>query len=99
MSKGLVLISGINGYIAAVTAKHFLDAGYSVRGTVRRISSAKPLIEGPLKSFAESGRFEVVEVPDITAEGAFDEAVKGKDPMFDPSHPSPSANMRVKTQA
>ncbi|KAF2737933.1 NAD(P)-binding protein [Polyplosphaeria fusca] len=73
----LVLISGVNGYIAAVTAKQFLDNGYSVRGTVRKLSSAQPLIEGPLKSHAQSGHFTVVEVPDITVDGAFDEAVKG----------------------
>jgi hypothetical protein len=78
MSKGLVLISGINGYIAAVTAKHFLDAGLNVRGTARKLASAKEMIEGPLKGYAQAGRFEVVEVPDITVEGAFDEAVKGR---------------------
>ncbi|KAF9731291.1 hypothetical protein PMIN06_010778 [Paraphaeosphaeria minitans] len=76
MSKGTVLISGLNGFIAAVTAKHLLDNGYNVRGTVRRSSSAAVLLEGPLKSYAESGALTVVEVPDITIPGAFDEAVK-----------------------
>lgn len=78
MAKDLILISGVNGYIAARTAKYFLDKGHSVRGTVRKLSSAQPLIDGPLKEFAQDGRFEVVEVPDITVDGAFDEAVKGK---------------------
>ncbi|KAF2466761.1 NAD(P)-binding protein [Lindgomyces ingoldianus] len=77
MSKGLILISGVNGYIAARTAKHFLDSGYSVRGTVRKLASAQPLLEDALKDYAEAGKFEVVEVPDITVSGAFDEAVKG----------------------
>lgn len=77
MSKGLVLISGVNGYIAAVTAKHLLENGFSVRGTVRKVASAKPLLEGPLKEYASTGSFNVVEVPDITVDGAFDEAVKG----------------------
>ncbi|KAH7401533.1 putative NAD dependent epimerase/dehydratase [Pyrenochaeta sp. MPI-SDFR-AT-0127] len=77
MAKGLVLISGVNGYIGAVAAKHFLDHGYSVRGTVRKAASAKELVDGPLKNFVAAGAFEVVEVPDITVEGAFDEAVKG----------------------
>lgn len=77
MSKGTVLITGLNGYIAGVTAKYFLDNGYSVRGTVRRSSSAKPIIEGPLKSYAQSGALSILEVPDITVAGAFDEAVKG----------------------
>ncbi|KAF1920299.1 hypothetical protein BDU57DRAFT_440157 [Ampelomyces quisqualis] len=77
MAKGLILISGVNGYIAAVAAKYFLDRGHSVRGTVRKASSAQALIDGPLKSYAESGKFTVEEVPDITVEGAFDQAVKG----------------------
>lgn len=77
MSKGLVLITGVNGYIAAVTAKHFLDHGFSVRGTVRKQASVKELIAGPLKQFADAGNFTVVEVPDITVDGAFDEAVIG----------------------
>jgi nucleoside-diphosphate-sugar epimerase len=77
MSKEHVLITGVNGYIAAVAAAHFLDHGHSVRGTVRRASSASALLSGPLKAYAASGQFTIVEVPDITVPGAFDEAVKG----------------------
>lgn len=77
MSQPIVLISGVNGYIASVTAKAFLDAGFRVRGTSRSIRSSEPLLHGGLKSYADEGRFEVVVVGDITLEGAFDEAVKG----------------------
>ncbi|KAF2025053.1 putative NAD dependent epimerase/dehydratase [Setomelanomma holmii] len=77
MSKGLILITGVNGYIAAVAAKHLLDHGYSVRGTVRKQTSVRELIEGPLKKYADAGIFTTVEVSDITVDGAFDEAVKG----------------------
>jgi len=76
MSKGLILVTGVNGYIAAVATKHFLDAGHSVRGTVRKLGSAESLFEA-LKDYVDAGKFTVVEVPDITADGAFDEAVKG----------------------
>lgn len=75
-SKQLVLISGVNGYIAARVAEAFLDAGYAVRGTVRNVASA----DGMKKVFAErqlAADFEVVEVKDITADGAFDAAVQG----------------------
>jgi GDP-D-mannose dehydratase len=72
----LVLISGVNGYIAAQTAKFFLDAGYSVRGTVRSKNSAKGLVH-VLQSYVEACRFEIVEVGDITLAGAFDKAVDG----------------------
>jgi hypothetical protein len=77
MSTDLILISGVNGYIAANAAKHLLDHGHSVRGTVRNAASAKDLLDGPLKSYAVAGKFTIVEVPDITVDGAFDEAVKG----------------------
>ncbi|KAE8454301.1 hypothetical protein EG329_005226 [Mollisiaceae sp. DMI_Dod_QoI] len=72
----LVLISGVNGYIASVTAKAFLEAGYSVRGTSRSKSSSEGLLKA-LPQYVEAGRLEIVEVKDITVDGAFDEAVKG----------------------
>jgi nucleoside-diphosphate-sugar epimerase len=75
-SKGLVLVTGANGYIAANTVGAFLDAGYSVRGTVRSSSSADGLLKA-LSEAVSQGRLEIVEVPDITVPGAFDEAVKG----------------------
>jgi nucleoside-diphosphate-sugar epimerase len=75
--KGLVLISGVNGFIASRTAEYFLKAGYSVRGTVRSLSSGKAL-QYVLSKYTTSGKFELAEVPDITVDGAFDEAVKGR---------------------
>lgn len=74
MSKGTVLITGINGYIAGTTALAFLKAGYSVRGTARSLSSATPLLSA-LSEYSD--RLSVIQVPDITAPDAFDEAVKG----------------------
>ena len=72
-----VLISGVNGYIAAWTAKTFLDAGYNVRGTTCSAHSSRALLDGPLSTYAASGRFEVVQVLEITLPGAFDDVVKG----------------------
>ncbi|KLU84618.1 hypothetical protein MAPG_03658 [Magnaporthiopsis poae ATCC 64411] len=74
MTKGFVLLTGLNGYIAAQTAAALLAAGYSVRGSVRKSSSAAQVVAALAKY---GDRLEVVEVPDITAPGAFDEAVKG----------------------
>ncbi len=78
MAKDLVLVTGVNGFIAAQTAAYVLSEGYPVRGTVRRLESAKPLLEGPLSEYASTGKFSVVQVPDITADGCFDKAVKGE---------------------
>ena len=72
-----VLISGVNGYLGAWVTAKYLERGYSVRGTVRSIEKAgKHLYE----TFGKYGdKFELVEVKDITAKGAFDDAVKGID--------------------
>ncbi|KAI0056657.1 D-lactaldehyde dehydrogenase [Artomyces pyxidatus] len=71
-----VLVSGANGYIAAWVVRVLLEAGYTVRGTVRSAAKGEHL----KTLFASFGNaFEVVVVEDITKEGAFDEAVKGVD--------------------
>lgn len=74
----LVLITGINGFIGAHTAAAFLKAGYAVRGTARQAKS--PNIESlvrALSPFHGGDRLEVVEVPNISVDGAFDQAVHG----------------------
>lgn len=76
-TKGLVLVTGANGYVAARSVEALLLAGYSVRGTVRSRSSADPLFSSLPAHLAQN--LSVVEVPDITTPGAFDEAVKGCD--------------------
>ncbi|OJZ85516.1 hypothetical protein ASPFODRAFT_62154 [Aspergillus luchuensis CBS 106.47] len=57
-----VLVTGVNGYVASHTADQLLQQGYRVRGTVR----------DPSKS-----RWIEHLVEDMTAPGAFDQAVKG----------------------
>ncbi|KAI0646156.1 NAD-P-binding protein [Trametes meyenii] len=75
--SGRALITGANGFIAAWTVKAFLDARFSVRGTVRSLAKAAHL----KVTFAEYGdRLEIVEVKDFTKQGgAFDEATFGVD--------------------
>lgn len=75
-SKGLVLITGVNGYIGCRTAAAFLDAGYSVRGTVRSRKSADALVKA-LAEYYNGGLLEIVEVSDITVTGAFDSVLNG----------------------
>ncbi|RSL53581.1 hypothetical protein CEP54_010344 [Fusarium duplospermum] len=73
-SKPIVLVTGANGYIAGPVIAAFLEAGYAVRGTVRSKASADTLV----KALSQHGdALQIVEVPDIIAPGAFDEAVKG----------------------
>ena len=70
-----VLITGINGYIASVLGMALLKKGYSLRGTSRKTASTEPLLKGPYASYAD--RIQIFEVPDMTIDGAFDEATKG----------------------
>jgi nucleoside-diphosphate-sugar epimerase len=72
MSK-TALITGINGFIAGRTAEAFLKAGYAVRGTARKVSTTQAVVA----ALEQLGQIEIVEISDITAPHAFDEAVKG----------------------
>ncbi|KAF7975442.1 hypothetical protein HWV62_9579 [Athelia sp. TMB] len=71
-----VLVSGANGFVAIWVVRTLLENGYAVRGTVRSESKGCHLKE----IFKEYGdKLELIVVPDITTDGAFDEAVKGVD--------------------
>lgn len=76
-SRRLVLITGINGYIAAHTAAAFLKAGYAVRGTVRASAATSESLLRTLGQYHDGDRLELVEVPDFGLDGAFDRAVQG----------------------
>ncbi|OAP56778.1 hypothetical protein AYL99_08890 [Fonsecaea erecta] len=71
----VVLITGINGYIASHIGLQLLQRGYRVRGTSRSLSARDHLLAGAFKGY--DSQYEHVEVKDIVAPGAFDEAVKG----------------------
>ncbi|KXX77811.1 Aldehyde reductase 2 [Madurella mycetomatis] len=74
--SSLILVTGANGLIASHIVDQLLAAGYLVRGTVRSASRCSYLTalfntrHGP-------NRFELFEVPDVTAPGAWDVALKG----------------------
>jgi len=79
-----VLVTGANGYLAIWIVKKYLEAGYSVRGTVRSLSKSAFLKD----RFSDYGdRFELVVVEDIAKDGAFDEAVKGVDAIAHTASP------------
>ncbi|KAI1617733.1 dihydroflavonol-4-reductase [Exophiala viscosa] len=73
-SDKIILVTGINGYIASHIGLILLQKGYIVRGTSRSESAHAHLISGAFKSFAD--RYQHAVVPDITAPGAFDDAVR-----------------------
>ncbi|KAI0286184.1 hypothetical protein BC826DRAFT_1093568 [Russula brevipes] len=83
-SPAKVLVTGANGYLATWVVKSYLEAGYSVRGTVRSLARSAFLKD----RFGHYGeRFELVVVEDIARDGAFDEAVKGVDAIAHTASP------------
>ncbi|KAI1459463.1 NAD(P)-binding protein [Annulohypoxylon moriforme] len=72
----LVLVTGVNGFIGSHIADQILQHGYRVRGTVRSMARDQWLKEHFEKKYGP-GKFELVEVPDMLASGAFDEVVRG----------------------
>ncbi|KIM94766.1 hypothetical protein OIDMADRAFT_135689 [Oidiodendron maius Zn] len=75
-----LLVTGLNGFVCAVLGKYVLSKGYKLRGTVRRLESIDDIIKGPLATYKD--RVEIVLIPNMTAPGAFDEAVIGVDGIF-----------------
>ncbi|KAI8716136.1 Epimerase domain-containing protein [Fusarium sp. LHS14.1] len=73
----LVLVTGATGFVASHVTRQLLERGYRVRGTVRDLAQASWLIDDHFKWFSESGHLELVEAPNLVADGAFNEAVKG----------------------
>jgi nucleoside-diphosphate-sugar epimerase len=72
----LVLVTGVKGFIANHVVKQLLENEYKVRGTVRSKERSSWLIEY-FNSRYGYGSVELVEVPDMAVDGAFDQAVQG----------------------
>jgi len=70
-----VLVTGINGYIAAHIGQLLLKRGYTLRGASRSGAAKEKLLAEAFRGYED--RYEHVVVPDITAPGAFDAAVQG----------------------
>ncbi|KAF8608520.1 D-lactaldehyde dehydrogenase [Ceratobasidium sp. AG-I] len=79
-----VLVTGASGFIAVWVCKTLLEAGYTVRGTVRSAGKGDYL-KDLFKS--HSGKFEYVIVKDMAEDGAFDEAVEGIDAVAHTASP------------
>ncbi|KAM0453050.1 hypothetical protein ACHAPV_009165 [Trichoderma viride] len=73
MSKGTVLITGASSFVGAHVLEQFLSDGTPVRGVARSQSSADRIMKVNAKY---ASLLSLAIVPDITAPGAFDDAVK-----------------------
>ncbi|KAF5548295.1 aldehyde reductase II [Fusarium mexicanum] len=72
----IVVVVGANGYMAIETCEKLLQAGFSIRGTVRDVEKNQQWMHN-LFDTKWPHMFELVHVPDFEVEGAFDEAFKG----------------------
>ncbi|KAI1392684.1 NAD(P)-binding protein [Hypoxylon trugodes] len=72
----LVVVTGVNGYVASHIADQLLQRGYLVRGTVRNVPRDQWLKDYFDEKYGKE-RFELIEVPDMAVAGAFDKAAKG----------------------
>ncbi|RYP53704.1 hypothetical protein DL769_010470 [Monosporascus sp. CRB-8-3] len=72
-----ILVTGASGFLASHVCLQFLKRGFKVRGTVRDPTQSSWLLEGRFKSYADIGAIELVSVPHLGADGAYDEAIKG----------------------
>jgi nucleoside-diphosphate-sugar epimerase len=87
-SKPLVLITGATGHIGSCTLAFALQNGYRARVSSRSLSSAHKLKDLPsIKPYLDNVEF--VEVRDLLAPGAFDEAVKNVDYILHLASPIP----------
>lgn len=71
-----VVVIGANGYMAVETCEKLLQAGYRVRGTVRNVERHRGWMHA-LFDNKWPGKFELVEVVDFQAKGAFEQAFTG----------------------
>jgi nucleoside-diphosphate-sugar epimerase len=78
MPSELVLITGGTGHVGFKVIVDTLERGYSVRAAIRDSSkSAEILATKSIKALNPGDRLSFIVVPNITADGAYDEAVRG----------------------
>jgi nucleoside-diphosphate-sugar epimerase len=71
-----VFVTGVNGLIGSHVVDQLLKRGYNVRGAVRQVQKHGYLIEYFNDKYQEA-KFELVDVPDMTAGGCYDKVVNG----------------------
>lgn len=72
-----IVVTGCSGFIGSHVADQVINAGYKVRGTSRDANKNKWLKDYFDNKHGE-GKFELVSVPDLTKDNAFEDVVKGR---------------------
>ena len=72
-----VFVTGVNGLVGSHVVDQLLKQEYNVRGVVRDAEKHKYMTEYFNDKYKKA-RFELVEVPDMTVEGCYDDVVNGR---------------------
>jgi nucleoside-diphosphate-sugar epimerase len=86
MPRGLVFITGATGFIGSAVAIKTLQAGYSLRISVRKEEQI-PKLKAALSGF--EGKIDFVVIPDITQRSAFAGKLDGADYVLHLASPLP----------
>ena len=76
-----IFVTGVNGLIGSHIADLLLKRGYNVRGAVRGVAKNKWVAEY-FNERNEAVKLDLVDVPDMTAEGCYDDVLEGKTVTF-----------------
>ncbi len=91
-SRGTVVVTGASGYIAKHIVHQLLDAGYSVRGTVRTAARGQEITDAVRPILVEADnldeRLRFVEL-DLTRDEGWGEAMAGADFLLHTASPFP----------
>lgn len=91
MSSTDLLITGATGFIGFKVLLGALQAGYTVRAAIRSSEKAKTLASHPkITATGNANKLSFVEVPDITRDGVYDEAIKDVTYVIHLASPLPS---------
>ena len=91
MTGELVLITGASGHMGFRAVVNALELGYQVRAAVRNQAKADVILNAPsIKALAPGNKLTFAFVPDIIANGAYDEAVKDVTYILHIASPIPS---------
>ncbi|KAL2038141.1 hypothetical protein N7G274_009088 [Stereocaulon virgatum] len=91
MTGELVLVTGASGYIGFRVVFNALEAGYHVCAAVRNQVKADTILAAPsIEALAPGEKLTFALVPDMLADGAFDEAVKDVTYIIHTASPLPA---------
>ncbi|KAI0871047.1 putative cinnamoyl-CoA reductase [Hypoxylon argillaceum] len=90
-TPNLLLLTGGTGFIGFHVLLKALAAGWTVRAAIRSLSKADSLAKHPkIVALGVPDKLSFVEVPDICAANAYDEAIKGATHVIHLASPLPS---------